>query len=69
MSPGGITNFRCPLDPNSVLDAIDDQLVCQRCRLAYPVYDGVIPRLLPEEATLPPGCASLDDLPCQREGA
>jgi uncharacterized protein YbaR (Trm112 family) len=57
--------LRCPLDPSSTrLDLVGDALVCQRCRLKYPVKDG-IPSMLPEEAELPPGCASLDALPCR----
>jgi uncharacterized protein YbaR (Trm112 family) len=58
--------LRCPLDPsNSRLDLVGDGLVCQRCRLKYPVKDG-IPSMLPEEAELPPGCPSLDALPCRQ---
>jgi uncharacterized protein YbaR (Trm112 family) len=58
--------LRCPLDPgNSRLDLVGDALVCQRCRLKYPVKDG-IPSMLPEEAELPPSCASLDELPCRQ---
>jgi uncharacterized protein YbaR (Trm112 family) len=57
--------LRCPLDPSSTrLDLVGESLVCQRCKLKYPVKDG-IPSMLPEEAELPPGCASLDALPCR----
>jgi uncharacterized protein YbaR (Trm112 family) len=63
--------LRCPLDParEARLEAADGGLVCQRCRLKYPVREG-IPSMLPEEAELPAGCASLDALPCKqpREG-
>jgi uncharacterized protein YbaR (Trm112 family) len=59
--------FRCPLDPSQTrLDQTDDGLVCQRCRLVFVITEG-IPRMLPEEARLPEGCASLKDLPCQKE--
>ena len=59
--------LRCPLDPShTFLEQAEDGLVCQRCRLTYPVREG-IPCLLPEEAKLPEGCASLDELPCQKE--
>lgn len=59
--------FRCPLDPSHTgLDLADSSLVCRRCRLVYPITEG-IPRLLPEEATLPEGCASLAELPCRKE--
>jgi uncharacterized protein YbaR (Trm112 family) len=59
---------RCPLDPgNTRLELAEDggALVCQRCRLRYPIKDG-IPSLLPEEAQLPPGCPSFDALPCRQ---
>jgi uncharacterized protein YbaR (Trm112 family) len=57
--------LRCPLDPsNTRLDLVGDALVCQRCRLRYPIKDG-IPCMLPEEAELPPRCTSLDSLPCK----
>jgi uncharacterized protein len=58
--------FRCPLDPSgSRLELVDEALICQRCRLRFPIKDD-IPRLVPEEAELPPGCASLDSLPCRQ---
>ena len=65
--------LRCPLDPGhqARLEAAGDGLVCQRCRLVYPVREG-IPCMLPEEAALPPGCDGLAALPCRRpatEGA
>jgi uncharacterized protein YbaR (Trm112 family) len=58
--------LRCPLSPSEVhLDQTDGALVCQRCRLKFAVKDG-IPSLRAETAELPQGCASLNDLPCQR---
>lgn len=61
--------LRCPLDPSHVrLEASGESLVCTRCKLRFPVRHG-IPSMLVEEAELPPGCDSLDDLPCQREKA
>ena len=61
-----LDKLRCPLSPSEVrLEQAEDSLVCQRCRLKYPVKDG-IPSMLPEEAELPPGCASLDALPCRQ---
>jgi uncharacterized protein YbaR (Trm112 family) len=60
--------LRCPLDPaNARLEpsADGDGLVCQRCRLSYPVREG-IPCMLPEEAALPPGCDGLSSLPCRQ---
>ena len=67
ISPELLAILRCPLDPShTFLEQAEDGLVCQRCRLTYPVREG-IPCLLPEEAKLPEGCASLDELPCQKE--
>ena len=61
--------LRCPLDPSHVRLEIDgESLVCTRCRLRFPVRHD-IPSMLVEEAELPPGCAGLEDLPCQREKA
>jgi uncharacterized protein YbaR (Trm112 family) len=59
--------LRCPLDPGhqARLEATGDGLVCQRCRLTYPVREG-IPCMLPEDAELPPGYDSLSALPCQQ---
>ncbi len=66
ISPQLLDLLRCPLDPSHArLEEQGDSLVCQRCRLEYPVREG-IPCLLPEEAKLPPGCESLGDLPCQK---
>ncbi|MFO0929586.1 MAG: hypothetical protein U0736_21580 [Gemmataceae bacterium] len=66
INPELLALLRCPLDPsNTRLEETADGLVCQRCRLVYPVREG-IPCMLPEEATLPPGCQSLDDLPCRK---
>jgi uncharacterized protein YbaR (Trm112 family) len=59
--------LRCPLDPaRTRLEEFACGLVCQRCRLKYPIREG-IPCMLPEEAELPPGCARLEDLPCKQK--
>jgi uncharacterized protein YbaR (Trm112 family) len=59
--------LRCPLDPGHTgLDQTADGLVCRRCRLKFPVKDG-IPCMLVEEAELPAGCDSLAALPCQQQ--
>lgn len=59
--------LRCPLDPSHTRLALEgDHLLCQRCRLVFPIKDG-FPVLIAEDAELPPGCASLEQLPCQRE--
>jgi uncharacterized protein YbaR (Trm112 family) len=59
--------LRCPLDPtrSARLDQEADGLVCQRCRLKYPIKEG-LPCMLVEEAILPPGVGSLQALPCQQ---
>jgi uncharacterized protein YbaR (Trm112 family) len=59
--------LRCPLDPshtNLTLEA--ERLVCQRCGLRFKIKDG-FPIMVAEEAELPPGYQSLDQLPCQHE--
>ncbi len=63
--------YRCPLDPRrqARLDQEADGLVCQRCRVRFPVKEEDMPCLLPEEGRLPPGCESVRDLPCQQAGA
>lgn len=66
ISPQLLEILRCPLDPQHArLDLVESALVCQRCRLKFPIEKG-FPRMLVEEAELPPGCASLKELPCQR---
>jgi hypothetical protein len=57
--------LRCPLDPSrSKLIPEGDRLMCERCALAFAVKDG-FPILVIEEATLPKGCESISQLPCQ----
>jgi uncharacterized protein YbaR (Trm112 family) len=59
--------LRCPMDPRRTrLDETEAALVCQRCRVRFPIKEG-IPCLLIEEAELPPGCTVVASLPCQRE--
>ena len=62
--------LRCPLDParQARLDQEADGLVCQRCRLKFPIKEG-LPCMLVEEAELPPGASSLQALPCQQTPA
>ncbi len=58
--------LRCPMDPhNTRLDAEYDALVCQRCKVRFPIKEG-IPCMLIDEAKLPPGCTSVRTLPCQK---
>ncbi len=63
-----LERLRCPLDPKNArleLAASGDALICQPCRLVFPMREGIA-CLLPEEARLPEGCASLDELPCRK---
>jgi uncharacterized protein YbaR (Trm112 family) len=62
--------LRCPLDPdhNARLEETADGLVCIRCRLIYPVREG-IPCMLVEDAQLPENFSSLSALPCQSKSA
>jgi uncharacterized protein YbaR (Trm112 family) len=59
--------LRCPMDPKDEnrLDEVENALVCRRCRLKFAIKDG-FPSMLVEEAELPPGCHSIQDLPCQQ---
>ncbi len=68
ISPELLEILRCPMNPSRVrLREEGGRLVCERCALRFPIKDG-FPVLVVEEAELPPGCESLADLPCQREG-
>jgi len=60
--------LRCPMDPRRAtrLTLENDRLICQQCALVFKIKDG-FPVLVVEEAELPAGCPSLDQLPCQRE--
>lgn len=59
--------LRCPLG-KSELQQDGDVLVCKRCGPKFPIKDG-IPVMLIEEAELPEGCGSIDELPCAKEQA
>jgi uncharacterized protein YbaR (Trm112 family) len=56
----------CPLGQAPVRRD-DNTLVCTRCGPRFSIKDE-IPNMLIEEAELPPGCRSLADLPCVRDG-
>ena len=43
-------------------------LVCTKCGLRFAIHDD-IPNMIVEEAELPPGVASLDDLACAKAHA
>lgn len=67
LRPEQVEELRCPLDPSQTrLELTDTHLICQRCRLRYPIREG-IPCLLVSEAELPEGVRSVDDLPCQHK--
>ena len=66
ISPGLLAILRCPWDPSRTtrLRLEEDHLVCERCALKFRIKG--FPDLVVQEAELPPGCESLNDLPCQR---
>lgn len=67
ISPELLDILRCPLNPsNTRLRLQSDILECERCALKFQIKDG-FPVLVVEEATLPAGCESVSQLPCQRE--
>ena len=67
ISPELLDMLCCPLDPSHTrVEASEQGLVCQRCKLTFPIKEGGIPCMLVEEAILPPGCASISNLPCQQ---
>ena len=60
--------LRCPWDPRrqTALQLQENALVCEQCALRFPIKEG-FPSLVVEEAELPAGCRSLDQLPCQKQ--
>lgn len=56
--------LRCPMDPGrkTPLTLEGDHLLCPRCGLKFKIKDG-FPVLVVEEAELPAGCDSLEQLP------
>ena len=58
--------LRCPMDPSHTrLRLEQDRLVCERCATGFKIKDD-FPVLVIEEADLPPGCSSVEQLPCQQ---
>ena len=57
--------LRCPVDPKreATLTRDGQTLVCSGCGVRFPVKNGM-PVLIPEEALLPPGVRSREQLPC-----
>jgi uncharacterized protein YbaR (Trm112 family) len=69
ISPELLEILRCPMDPSHTRVQLEgDGLVCERCRVRFPIKDG-FPVMIIEEAELPAGCRSLAELPCQTEKA
>jgi uncharacterized protein len=67
ISPELLEILRCPLDPSHTrVQPEGDHLVCERCRVRYPIKDG-FPVMIIEEAELPASCHGIAELPCQRE--
>lgn len=62
--------LRCPLDPRrrATLAVDGNHLVCTACGARYPVKDG-FPVMVAEEAELPAGCESLEQLPARHPEA
>ncbi|MDE2508687.1 MAG: hypothetical protein KGM43_15865 [Planctomycetota bacterium] len=56
----------CPLG-KAALRREGEFLVCTRCGPRFAVRDG-IPDMLIEDADLPPGCSSINDLECVKSG-
>jgi uncharacterized protein YbaR (Trm112 family) len=67
ISPELLALLRCPMDPARQARLLDQEthLVCTRCALKFAVRDG-LPNMVVEEAELPPGCESREQLPCQQ---
>ena len=67
VTPEMLEILRCPMDPRREAKLVleETRLLCSRCRLQYRIREG-FPSLLIEEATLPEGCASVKQLPCQQ---
>jgi uncharacterized protein YbaR (Trm112 family) len=68
ISPDLLAILRCPMDPKrkTALTLEGDHLLCPRCQLKYRIKDG-FPVMVVEEAELPPGCTSLEELPARHE--
>ena len=62
-----LAQLRCPIDParEATLTRDEQQLVCSRCSVRFPVRQGLAV-LIPSEGELPPGTREVSQLPCQR---
>jgi hypothetical protein len=66
ISPDLLQILVCPMG-KSELELDGDRLICKRCGPVFHIKDG-IPIMLIEEAELPEGCSSVQDLPCVKAG-
>jgi hypothetical protein len=66
ISPELLEILVCPMG-KSELELDGDRLICKRCGPVFAIKDG-IPIMLIEEAQLPDGCGSIQDLPCIKAG-
>ena len=62
--------LRCPFDPEheARLKLEDIKILCDRCRVQFRTREGFL-SLLAEEAELPQGCVTTDQLPCRQSPA
>lgn len=58
----------CPLG-KAPLREEENSLVCTKCGPRFSITREGYPNMLIDEAKLPDGCNSLDDLPCMKEQA
>jgi uncharacterized protein YbaR (Trm112 family) len=67
MDDAFLAQLRCPLDPDreAALARDEQQLVCSRCAVRFPIKQG-LPVLVPDEGELPAGVRETSQLPCQR---
>ena len=67
--PDLLAELRCPINPSQTKLVLDgDQLRCERCALGFKIRDG-FPNMIVEDAELPAGCESTEDLPCRGKRA
>ena len=60
--------LRCPMNPGGPpLTKEGNELICD-CGVRFAIADD-IPNMLIEEAKLPEGCGSIDELPCRKGAA
>jgi uncharacterized protein YbaR (Trm112 family) len=68
ITPEMLEILRCPIDPKREARLVveDTRLQCSRCRVQFRIREG-FPSLLIDEATLPQGISSQNQLACQRK--